>query len=111
VGGGTSLSMQRTLADGYKVQALNGQRLSAWVALHAATRGAAEALGLGAEIGSFDVGSVADVCIWDWAQGPVAQARDALARTPHERVFAWLTLSDERNLRAAYVAGQARVVA
>ena len=111
VGGGTSLSMQRTLADGYKVQALNGQRLSAWVALHAATRGAAEALGLGAEIGSFDVGSVADVCIWDWAQGPVAQGRDALARTPHERVFAWLTLSDERNLRAAYVAGQARVVA
>ncbi|MEH0167324.1 guanine deaminase [Roseateles microcysteis] len=111
VGGGTSLSMQRTLADGYKVQALNGQRLSAWVALHAATRGAAEALGLGAEIGSFDVGSVADVCVWDWAQGPVAQVRDALARTPHERVFAWLTLSDERNLRAAYVAGQARVVA
>ncbi len=108
VGGGTSLSMQRTLADGYKVQALNGQRLSAWVALHAATRGAAEALGLGAEIGSFDVGSVADVCVWDWAQGPVAQARDALARTPHERVFAWLTLSDERNLRAAYVAGQRR---
>ncbi|MDI4635422.1 guanine deaminase [Pelomonas sp. V22] len=109
VGGGTSLSMQRTLADGYKVQALNGQRLSAWVALHAATRGAAEALGLSNEIGSFDVGSMADLCAWDWAQGPVAETRDALARTPHERVFAWLTLSDERNLRAAYVAGQARV--
>ncbi len=108
VGGGTSLSMQRTLADGYKVQALNGQRLSAWVALHAATRGAAEALGLAREIGSFDAGCLADVCIWDWAQGPVAQGRDALACTPHERVFAWLTLSDERNLRAAYVAGQAR---
>jgi cytosine/adenosine deaminase-related metal-dependent hydrolase len=28
VGGGTSLSMQRTLADGYKVQALRGTRLT-----------------------------------------------------------------------------------
>jgi len=108
VGGGTSLSMQRTLADGYKVQALNGQRLSAWVALHAATRGAAEALSLGHEIGSFDPGCMADVCVWDWACGPVAETRDALARELHERVFAWLTLSDERNLRAAYVAGRPR---
>lgn len=108
VGGGTSLSLQRTLADGYKVQALNGQRLSAWVALHAATRGAAEALGLGAEIGSFDAGSVADVCVWNWAHGAVAEGRHALARELHEQVFAWLTLSDERNLRAAYVAGQRR---
>jgi hypothetical protein len=33
VGGGTSLNLLRTLADGYKVQALAGQRLNAWVAL------------------------------------------------------------------------------
>jgi guanine deaminase len=32
VGGGTSLSMQRTLADGYKVQALRGTRLNAFSA-------------------------------------------------------------------------------
>jgi len=30
VGGGTSLSMQCTMADGYKVQALAGTKLSAW---------------------------------------------------------------------------------
>ena len=52
VGGGTSLSMLRTLADGYKVQAMAGQRLSAWALLHAATRGAAQALRLGDEIGT-----------------------------------------------------------
>ena len=51
VGGGTSLSMLRTMADAYKVQALAGERLTAWKALHAATRGAAEALGLEREIG------------------------------------------------------------
>ncbi|MDN3922768.1 guanine deaminase [Roseateles violae] len=106
VGGGTSLSMQRNLLDGYKVQAMAGHRLSAWAALHAATRGAAEALGLGGEIGSFDAGRLADVCVWDWARGPVAEARHAVARELHEKVFAWMILSDERNLLASYVAGK-----
>jgi guanine deaminase len=106
VGGGTSLSMQRTLADAYKIQAMAGQRLTAWKGLYAATRGAARALGLDAEIGSFDPGRMADVCVWDWAAGPVAQARMQVARGLHERVFAWMTLSDERNLVAAYVAGR-----
>ena len=105
VGGGTSLSMQRTLADAYKIQALAGQRLTAWKGLYTATRGAARALGLDAEIGSFDTGRTADVCVWDWAVGPVQQARMAVARGLHERVFAWMTLADERNLVAAHVAG------
>ncbi|MGS0755589.1 amidohydrolase family protein, partial [Roseateles sp. GG27B] len=61
VGGGTSLSLQRNLLDGYKVQALLGHRLSAWVGLHAATRGAAEALGLALEMGHFGIGTLAGV--------------------------------------------------
>jgi guanine deaminase len=106
VGGGTSLSMLRTLAEAYKVQALQGVRLTAWKALHAATRGAARALHLDHEIGSFDAGTLADVAVWDWAVGPVAVHRDGLARDLHERVFAWMTLGDERNLVATWVAGQ-----
>ncbi len=132
VGGGTSLSIQRNLQDGYKVQAMGGHRLSAWAGLHAATRGAAEGLGLSHEIGSFDAGTLADVCVWDWAQGSVAEIRNALAsarpqadaaRQPppegvastrggpslthlHEKVFAWMTLSDERNLVRTFVAGK-----
>ena len=106
VGGGTSLSMLRNMADAYKIQALAGERLTAWKALHAATRGAAVALGLGAEIGSLDVGRLADVCVWDEAVGSVATRRAAVARTLHERVFAWMTLADERNLVAAFVAGR-----
>jgi guanine deaminase len=108
VGGGTSLSMLRTLADGYKVQAMAGNRLTAWALLHAATRGAAQALGLDAEIGSLAPGLVADVCIWDRAVGPVAQRRDSLAHELHERLFAWVTLGDERNLVEAWVAGVCR---
>ena len=106
VGAGTSLSMIRTMADAYRVQALNGQRLTAWVALHSATRASAEALGLGDEIGSLEVGQLADLCVWDWARGPVAEHRDHLARGLHERIFAWMILADERNLVEARVAGQ-----
>jgi guanine deaminase len=106
VGGGTSLSIQRNLQDGYKVQAMAGHRLSAWAGLHAATRGAAEGLGLSHEIGSFDPGTLADVCVWNWAQGPVAEVRHAVARELHEKVFAWMTLSDERNLVRSFVAGK-----
>jgi guanine deaminase len=106
VGGGTSLNLLRTLADAYKVQALAGTRLTAWKALHAATRGAAEHLGLAHEIGSLEPGTQADLCIWDWAVGPVATHRDTLARDVHERAFAWMMLGDERNLAATWVAGE-----
>ena len=105
VGGGTSLSLLRNMADAYKVQALAGERLTAWKALHAATRGAARALGLADEIGSFEPGTMADFCVWNAAVGSVQARRAEVARTLHERVFAFMTLADERNLEAAYVAG------
>ena len=108
VGGGTSLSMLRNMADAYKIQALAGERLTAWKALHAATRGAALALGLGDEIGSLEPGRIADVCVWDEAVGPVATRRASVARTLHERIFAWMMLADERNLVQAFVAGRSR---
>jgi guanine deaminase len=108
VGGGTSLSMLRTLADAYKVQALAGRKLSAWAALHGATRAAAQALQLDGEIGSLEAGRLADICVWDWAVGPVAERRMEVARELHERVFAWMTLGDERNLLETYVAGTRR---
>jgi guanine deaminase len=108
VGGGTSLSLLRTMGDAYKVQALAGQRLTAWKALHAATRGAAQALLLDDEIGSLEAGRVADVCVWDWAADPVAARRMGVARSLHEKAFAWMTMADDRNLGTAYVAGTPR---
>ena len=106
VGGGTSLSMQRTLADGYRVQALGGRRLTAWCALHAATRGAARQLQLDDEIGRLEPGLMADLCLWDWAVGAVDARRQQVARDLHEKVFAWMMLSDERHLAATWVAGR-----
>jgi guanine deaminase len=58
---------------------------------------------------------VADLALWDWAAGPVATHRDAVARGQiaglptqelHARVFAWMLLGDERNLRETYIAGR-----
>lgn len=106
VGGGTSLSMRRTLLDAYKAQACAGRRVTAHALLHAATRGAAQALGLGVEIGSLEVGSVADVCVWRWASTPLAQRRQEVARDLHDRLFAWITSGDERDLVETRVAGR-----
>jgi guanine deaminase len=36
----------------------------------------------------------------------VHAVRDAAARGLHERLFAWTTLADERNLSGTWVAGQ-----
>jgi guanine deaminase len=109
VGGGTSLSMLRNMADAYKIQALRGTRLTAWKALFTATLGAAQHLGLAEEIGHVEPGCMADLTVWDWASGPVARHRDRLASGDtqlHERVFAWMTLGDDRNLRATLIAGR-----
>jgi guanine deaminase len=108
VGGGTSLCLLRAMADAYRVQALQGERLTAWKALHAATRGAASALKLTHEIGSLDPGLSADLCVWDWASGPVAQRRMAMVKSLHEKVFAWMNLADDRNLTETWVAGECR---
>ena len=108
VGGGTSLCMRRTMLDAYKVQAGAGRRVTAFTLLHAATRGAAQALRLGHEIGSLEVGSLADLCVWNWASTPLAQRRQAVARDLHDRLFAWLTLADERDLVETRVSGVAQ---
>jgi guanine deaminase len=106
VGGGTSLSMRRTLLDAYKVQACAGTRVTAFALLHAATRGAAQALRLGHEIGSLAAGATADITVWDWTCSALAARRMAVARDLHERLFAWLTLADEQNLVETRIAGE-----
>ena len=119
VGGGTSLSMLRNMGDAYKIQAMQGVRLTAWKALHTATAGAAAHLGLADEMGLIEPGQMADLCAWSWAEGDVARHRDTVACTKaqpgreaehlseglHERLFAWMTLGDERNLRETLIAG------
>lgn len=109
VGGGTSLCMLRNLAAAYQIQALRGQRLTAWSALSACTHDAAQALHLQNEIGRLEPGCMADLTVWHWARDPVTAHRLALARSLHERVFAWMMLADERHLHQTWIAGRCRV--
>jgi len=108
VGAGTSLCQLRTMGDAYKMQAMQSRGLTAWAALYSATQGTAKALGLADEIGSLEPGRLADICAWDLAVGPVAQRRMEVARELHEKLFFWITMGDERNLAATYVAGERR---
>jgi guanine deaminase len=108
VGGGTSLSMRRTMLDAYKVQAIGGRRVNALALLYAATRGAAKALQLDSEIGSFELGNIADLAIWRPATAKLSQRRQLVCQDKFEALFAWITSGDENDLLETWVAGKQR---
>jgi guanine deaminase len=106
VGGGTSFSMLRTLADGYKVAQLRGHALGAARAFYLATLGGARALRLDREIGNFLPGKEADFVVLDLAATALLERRTSLARTLAEKLFALMTLGDDRCVRQTYVLGR-----
>ena len=106
IGGGTSYSMLRTMAEAYKVLQLQGQSLSALEALHAITRGNAVALGLDHLIGSFEPGREADVVVLDTGATRAMAHRMETVRDLAEELFVLVTLGDERNVAATYVMGE-----
>lgn len=110
VGGGTSYSMLRTAAEAYKVLQLQGQSWPALDALYAMTLGNARALGLEEEIGSLAPGSCADLVVLRPEAIPALAHRLAVLDEAalEERLFAILTMGDERLVAATYVAGVKR---
>lgn len=106
VGGGTSFSMLRTLAEAYKVVQMTQQRMSAARAFYFATLGGARALGLDDRIGSFLPGREADFVVLDPAATPIAARRDAQARSIEERLFLLMMLGDDRSVRATVIGGE-----
>lgn len=105
IGGGTSLSMLRTLDEGYKVLQLRGQRLNPLASFHMATRGNAEALGLGDTIGSIAPGRAADLIVLDAGATPTMRMRHATMTTLAEELFLLQTMGDDRSVAEVYVAG------
>jgi len=106
VGGGTSLSMLKTASEAYKVLHLQEHALPAMRALYLATLGAAETLDLDDKIGNFKKGKEADFAVLDFAGSSLTARRCAAATTIEERLFALMTLADDRNVAATYVEGR-----
>jgi guanine deaminase len=107
VGGGTSYSMLRTAAEGYKVLQLGGQNLPALMAFHMMTRGNALALGMGGSIGTIEPGCFADLVVLDARATPaMAHRMETVGDNLDEELFILMTLGDDRAIRTTYVQGQ-----
>ncbi|MBF7689114.1 guanine deaminase [Acinetobacter sp. EC24] len=106
VGGGTSFSQLQTLSEAYKVQQLQGDKLSAFEAFYHATLGGAKSLDLDDRLGNFSVGKEADFIVIDVNATPIQQLRQSHAKTIEDSLFALFTLGDDRNIVATYIDGQ-----
>lgn len=106
VGGGTSYSMLRTLAEAYKVLQLQGQNLPALEAFYGITLGNARALGLEDKIGSLVPGHEADLTVIDARATPAMAHRMERIETLEEELFVLMTMGDDRAVRATYIAGE-----
>jgi len=105
IGGGTTLSMLRTMAESYKVCQMAGQTLSPSQAFYLATLGGAASLYLEADIGNFDVGKEADFIVLDPAATPHLARRMGRATTLDEKLFALMILGDDRAVHATHILG------
>ena len=106
VGGGTTLSMLRTMAESYKVLQMAGQSLSPRQAFYLATLGGAASLYLDGQIGNFDVGKEADFVVLDPAATPHLARRVDRAETLDEKLFALMILGDDRAVHATHILGK-----
>ena len=86
---------------------LQEQALPAMQALYLATLGAAEALRLDDRIGNFAPGKEADFVVLDYEGSSLTARRTAAAGTIEEKLFALMTLADDRHVAATHVMGEA----
>lgn len=106
VGAGTSLGILQTLNEAYKVIRLTGQTLTPMRAFYLATLGGARALGLDARIGSFERGHDADFVVLDPRATPLLAHRMETVESLAGKLFALMTLGDDRAVLATYVMGR-----
>jgi len=106
VGGGTNYSMLRTMDEGYKVIALNGEKMNPLASFWQLTRGNAEALSLADRIGTLEPGSDADITVLDARATPAMRLRMETVTTLSEELFLLQTLGDDRSVAEVYVAGR-----
>ncbi|WP_313564604.1 guanine deaminase [Acinetobacter sp.] len=107
IGAGTSFNQLQTLNEAYKVQQLQGEKLSAFEALYHATLGGAKALSLDDRLGNFNIGKEADFVVLNLNATALQQLRQSRAKNIEDAFFALTMLGDDRNIAATYVYGAA----
>ena len=108
IGGGTSFSLLRTLAEGYKVSQLAGYSPSPLRAFYDLTLGAARALRLDEHIGNFEPGKEADFVVIDFEASELMARRIARCDTLEDRLFALMMLGDDRHVDSTWLMGECR---
>ncbi|RLZ06718.1 guanine deaminase [Acinetobacter sp. 2JN-4] len=106
VGAGTSFSLLQTVNEAYKVQQLQGDKLSAFESLYHATLGGAKALDLDDKLGNFNVGKEADFVVLNLQATALQQLRQSRSKSIDDSLFALFTMGDDRNIEATYIYGQ-----
>lgn len=106
VGGGTTLSMLKTMSEAYKIGQFGHYSLSAPKAFYLATRGAAQALYLDDKIGSIEPGMEADLQVLDLKSTPLIDFRMKHCETLEEMLFVQMIMADDRATKAVYIAGE-----
>ena len=106
IGGGTSFSLWQTMLEAYKIQQLRGQPLSPAHLFYLATLGGAKVLSLDQQIGNFAVGKKADIQVINWRNSRLLKARFEETQSAIERLFALITLGDDRLVANVFINGQ-----
>jgi guanine deaminase len=106
VGGGTSLSLLKTMREAYKVMHLQQQPLPPGRAMYLATLGAAEALYLDDRIGNLAAGKEADFVVLDPTATTISAHRAATSDSISELLFSLIVLGDDRHIDATFVEGR-----
>lgn len=106
IGAGTSFSLLQTVNEAYKVQQLQGDKLSAFESLYHATLGGAKALDLDDKLGNFNAGKEADFVVLNIKPTALQQLRQSRAKSLEDSLFALFTMGDDRNIEATYIYGQ-----
>lgn len=106
VGAGTSFSLLQTVNEAYKVQQLQGDKLSAFESLYHATLGGAKALDLDEKLGNFNIGKEADFVVLNTQPTALQQLRQSRSKSVEDSLFALFTMGDDRNIEATYIYGQ-----
>ena len=106
VGGGTTLSILRTLGEAYKVAQLAGWSMPPAHAFWLATQGGARALDCDLHVGNLVPDAEADLVVMDCASTPFIAQRMARVRDIEEALFVQMALGDDRAIRQTWVAGR-----